>query len=200
MSSATTNSTSLSLLNLVRRNDPDAWDTFVHLYAPLVYSWCRAAGLQPADVADVAQEVFQTLNQRLDTFEPGRRQIGAFRAWLWGITRLKLLEHHRAECRQPVGQGGSAARLRIEQLQTDVDEADTAMNLNSEQILLTAALKILKSEFEPQTWQAFWLVSAEGLVAREVAERLNMTAKAVRQAKYRVARRTREFLDGELNR
>jgi len=74
------------------------------------------------------------------------------------------------------------------------------MNLNSEQILLTAALKILKSEFEPQTWQAFWLVSAEGLVAREVAERLNMTAKAVRQAKYRVARRTREFLDGELNR
>ncbi|MCA9051121.1 MAG: sigma-70 family RNA polymerase sigma factor [Planctomycetaceae bacterium] len=198
MSRSTENNTSLTLLNLVRRNDPRAWETFVKLYAPLVYSWCRAAGLQPADVADVAQEVFHTLHGKLDTFEPGRRQTGAFRAWLWGITRLKLLEHHRAARRQPVGKGGSAADIRIEQLQTDVDEADTSLSLNSKQILVTSALQMLKSEFEPQTWQAFWLMSVEGLQAREVGERLNMTAQAVRQAKYRVARRTREFLNAEL--
>ena len=45
-----------SLLVRAGNDEQAAWDRLVKLYAPLVYSWCRAAGLQPADVADVAQE------------------------------------------------------------------------------------------------------------------------------------------------
>ena len=45
---------------LVRLRDPadgEAWQTFVDVYAPLVYSYCRRKGLQEADASDVTQEV-----------------------------------------------------------------------------------------------------------------------------------------------
>ena len=37
--------TSPSLLLRVQGNDQDAWTRLVNLYAPLVYHWCRRAGL-----------------------------------------------------------------------------------------------------------------------------------------------------------
>src|SRR5581483_11963710 len=60
--------TSLSLLARVRGREADAWYRFVHLYSPLVYRWCRQAGLQQADAADVGQEVFRAVAQRIGEF------------------------------------------------------------------------------------------------------------------------------------
>ena len=40
------------------QGDADAWRQFLRLYGPVVYGWCRHAGLQPADATDVGQEVF----------------------------------------------------------------------------------------------------------------------------------------------
>src|SRR5262245_12269925 len=51
-----------SLLERLRQPfDPEPWTRFVSLYAPLIYSWGRRAGLQQQDAADLAQEVFLTL-------------------------------------------------------------------------------------------------------------------------------------------
>ena len=46
------------LLAKVKCREPDAWRRLVELYALLIYRWCRSAGLQPTDAADVSQEVF----------------------------------------------------------------------------------------------------------------------------------------------
>src|SRR5262249_58593187 len=53
--------TSRSLLARVQANESDAWERLVNLYAPLVLHWCRCGGLQHHDVADVFQEVFQSV-------------------------------------------------------------------------------------------------------------------------------------------
>jgi hypothetical protein len=47
---------SSSLLLRLTERDPEAWQRFVRLYDPLVYSWCRGRwGLPPADDADLAK-------------------------------------------------------------------------------------------------------------------------------------------------
>ena len=51
-------STSVSLIARLRDQDGDAWQRLVKLYGPLVYRWCREAGLQASDATDVGQEVF----------------------------------------------------------------------------------------------------------------------------------------------
>jgi RNA polymerase sigma-70 factor (ECF subfamily) len=51
---------------------------------------------------------------------------------------------------------------------------------------------MIRAEFEPTTWQAFWIATVEGRTAAEIAASLGITKHAVHQAKYRVLRRLRE--------
>ena len=60
--------TSSSLVECVRRSEPEAWQRFAKLYAPLVYSWARHAGLQNDDAADVVQEVFRGVSMTIHNF------------------------------------------------------------------------------------------------------------------------------------
>jgi RNA polymerase sigma-70 factor (ECF subfamily) len=59
---------SMSLLDRVRAHDPAAWRQLVDLYGPLIGYWCRRAGLQAADVADVTQAVFMSVARQLPDF------------------------------------------------------------------------------------------------------------------------------------
>ena len=77
--------TSLSLLERVcKRWDQQAWGRFVQLYSPLIFSWGWRCGLQPADAADLTQDVFTTLFQKLPEFTYDRHK--SFRAWLRTVT------------------------------------------------------------------------------------------------------------------
>src|SRR5271169_7177316 len=77
--------TPISLLERVGRpSDQDAWLRFVRLYSQLIFDWCRRSGLQPADAADLTQDVFATLFQKLPEFTYDRHK--SFRAWLRTVT------------------------------------------------------------------------------------------------------------------
>ena len=64
--------------------------------------------------------------------------------------------------------------------------------------LMARALVILKQDFEDKTWQSFWATVVNQRPTKEVAESMNMTTKAVRQARYRVLKRLREELGNDL--
>ena len=68
---------------------------------------------------------------------------------------------------------------------------------NSDIVLVRRAVTMLRDEFEPHTWQAFWRTTVDGRPAPEIADELDMTPVAVRQAKHRVLKRLREFLAEE---
>lgn len=186
--------TSLTLLGRVQSDDQEAWSLFTRLYGPMVYSWCRNLGLPPDDVEDVGQEVFRVVLLKLSTFEPGKKSSGAFRSWLWGITRLETLNHLRSVRRQPVGHGGTDHHQSIQRLEKAAQEPESIAGLTPQQLLLKNAIEILKSEFDPRTWQAFWDMAAKGRPAKDIGDELGMTAKAVRQAKFRVTKKLRELL------
>ena len=181
--------TSLSLLQHLRRaDDHAAWNRFVDLYTPLLYYWARKTGLQNADAADLVQEVLQLLVKKLPEFDYDREK--SFRGWLRTVTMNKWRESKRKK-RLAVAAGGS-------QLPEPAvpEDAEAFWEIEYRQMLAARALEIMRSEFEPATWQACWETVVVGRPAAQVASQLGVTANAVYLARSRVLRRLRLELEG----
>lgn len=179
--------TSLTLLDRIRANDQSAWVRLVDLYGPLVYAWCRQAGLKEDDRADVFQEVFLAVSRHGARFrkeKPG----DSFRGWLRIITRNKINDQFRRGQGQPDAAGGSAARERLLQVPGPAEE-ESAKGADE---LWHRALEQIRRHFDDRTWQAFWCVTVEGRTSTEAAAALGLTANAVRKAKVRVLQRLRQ--------
>ena len=121
----------------------------------------------------------------------------SFRGWLWTITRNEVRMHFRRKGDRPQATGGTDAQHAIQQI-PDVFTSDTDPTPESaKQRLVRRALSLIRAEFQPNTWQAFWRTTVDGQPAPEIAEELSMSPGAVRQAKHRVLMRLREFLSDE---
>lgn len=178
----------------MRRRDPDAWGRLARLYTPLVYRWTRQCGLQANDAADVAQEVFASVARAIDRFRHDHPEA-TFRGWLWTITRNQVRLYFRRTQRLPDARGGSTANLLLAE-QPDDDGPSEPEAFNAEVILVHRAVQLVRPDFQPHTWQAFWRVVVDGATAAEVGAELGMTPAAVRQAKFRVLCRLQDELAG----
>jgi RNA polymerase sigma-70 factor, ECF subfamily len=185
--------TSLTLLDRARANEADAWARLVMLYAPLVRHWCIAGGLQPNDVDDVVQEVCRAAFSGLAGFRRDRPG-DTFRGWLRTITRTALALHFRKLARVPLGGGGSAAFVRLQEVADPAPDLPDEDSPDETRGLHRRALELVRSEFEDRTWQMFWLTTVEDREPADVAARFGVTPVAVRKAKSRVLRRLREEL------
>jgi RNA polymerase sigma-70 factor (ECF subfamily) len=191
-------SISSTLLERIKANRPEAWRRLVDLYGPVIYRWCRLAGVPKDDAADVVQEVFAAVTKHIGGFHRDRPG-DSFGAWLRSITHSKIVDCFRAHQGRVVGQGGTDAYQRLCQ----VPESSTApVSEKPEEIrsLVTRlGLDLVRAEFEDRTWQAFWQVAVEGRKVDAVAADLGMTVQAVYKAKSRVLCRVRQELDGLIN-
>jgi RNA polymerase sigma-70 factor (ECF subfamily) len=186
-------STHRSLLQRARGHDPAAWERIVALYGPLVLGWCRAWGLRDDDAADVFQDVFQAVAAHLGGFRRDRAG-DTFRGWLRTITRNKVNDHFRRRDREPLGVGGSEARDLMAEVVGELPPDEAIRDDPAERELFHRALAMIRGEFEPRTWEAFWQTTVEGRLAADVAAELGMTPGAVRVAKSRVLHRLRTDL------
>ncbi len=180
----------------MQARDPEAWQRLVDLYAPWIFAWARRYGLSPADGADVTQETLLAVHRSIDQFRKGATG-DSFRGWLWTIARNKIRDVHR-RAQQTAGAGGTAAHIQLQAipdaLPDDSTDPQPAAALTG---LLHRGLAQVQAEFEPRTWQAFWMVVVEGRSPAEVAAALGLSANSVRQAKSRILRRLRlELGDG----
>jgi RNA polymerase sigma-70 factor (ECF subfamily) len=181
-------STSLSLLERVRVRNDDAWQHLVHLYAPLVAYWCAHSGVRAQDTDDLVQEVFQAVHKNLDGFRRDRAG-DTFRGWLRGITRFKVHDYARRRADEPDAQGGTDPNWQLQQVAQPELPEETPEDLGA---LYRRALELVRGEFEPRTWQAFWRSAIDGHAPAEVAADLGVTPAAVRKAKSRVLHRLRQ--------
>lgn len=185
--------TSMGLLQDLKTGDDAGWRQFVHLYTPLIYSWCRKAGLQEADSADICQDVFRSVSTGIERLQYDRPEH-SFRGWLWTITRRKIIQQYTRNGNAPIGVGGSGAIARISQIPDWIDDEETPIAESAESEMLRRAAVIIRDDFEEHTWQAFWMLAVDELPTSEIAMRLGMTPGGVRQAKFRVLARLREFI------
>ncbi|QDV70500.1 RNA polymerase sigma factor SigD [Rosistilla carotiformis] len=191
--------TTASLVGRLRARDSDAWSRFSVIYCPLVYRWARQAGLQSSDTDDVVQEVFRGVTSTIDSYR-NQSVSGSFRRWLWGITRHKLADHFHAAAAHPPAVGGSDANQRLQELPNKPpEEIRDDGSYDAEAWILRRALGLLESDFEERTWRAFWRTAIDNCSAAEAGEELDMSSKAVRQAKYRVLHRLRSELQDQVD-
>jgi RNA polymerase sigma-70 factor (ECF subfamily) len=181
--------TSTSLLRRVKAHDQEAWARLVSLYHPLIYRWCRQAGLQEADAVDVGQEVFRAVSRSMADFRHDRPG-DTFRGWLRRITKNKLRDH-ALTCRpELVGVGGDRALEALSRV--PVDDAELGDPTEEAGYVYRRAFELIGSEFEEQTREAFRRVVLEDHLPEDVARDLGMTINAVYLAKSRIRRRLRE--------
>ena len=177
-----TETTTLSLLERLRQPKAnEAWQRFVDLYTPLLHFWARRLGLQNDDAADLVQEVFRTLLQKLPTLK--LRPSGTFRGWLRVVTRHTWLNLRR---RRVLSQVDSAV------LDVVPSSAEAFWEVDFRRYLVKRALDVMQADFHPATWKACWEVVAYGRPAAEVAQELGLTVGAVHAARARVLARLRE--------
>jgi len=180
-----------SLLRRVCANDQEAWDRMVTLYYPMVYGWCRRAGLQASDASDTCQEVFRGVATGITTFR--REKSGdTFRGWMRRITQRRISDHRRAKMNRPEPMGGSTGQIRMNQLAAP--HTDQGSSERHEPLMLGGVLALVRDEFELKTWTAFWRTAVDRQPAAAVAAELGISTNAVYMAKSHVLRRLREEL------
>jgi RNA polymerase sigma-70 factor (ECF subfamily) len=196
-SDASASQTSTGLLRRAQADESDAWQLLVQTYSRRIYRWCRQAGLQPADAANVVQEVLRAVARKLGDFH--RDRVGdTFRGWLRRITQNKLRDHHRNLSRQldqPVG--GTDAHRRVERLPfAEVTQQSQATASGASSCLALSQwgqhlVDRIRAEISDRDWRLFWRVVVDGQSAAEAGEEFGLTANAVRLVKMRVLRRLR---------
>ncbi len=194
--------TSLTLLERVRAGDEAGWEKFVRMYGPLVYSWCRRAGLSSEDAGDVSQDVFVKLSKNFDSFQ-NRRPGDSFRRWLKTVPNNRARDFHRGQRDRPQARGGTTAQMQLASLPGGesyglCEESDDE-RVEESNHLLRRATELVRADFEPTTWQAFWQTVVESRAIADVAADLRLSANAVRVAKSRVRARLRQEMAGLLD-
>ena len=184
--------TPVSLLERLRQADAgEAWERFVELYSPLIWTWCRRVGLQEQDAADLVQDVLLTVVQAMPTFVYDRHK--SFRGWLRTITLNKWRDTCKRQAHMsPAGDAGLAEAVVP-------DGVEAWWEAEYRQHLTNRALRLMQADFQPATWQAFWEQVVVGRPAADVAAELGLTPGAVYAARFRVLDRLRRELAGMLD-
>lgn len=134
---------------------------FTRVYSaffPHVTRWIRALGGPPADVEDIAQDVFLVVRRRLGTFD-GDNLVG----WLYKITRFTLRDHRRrAWFRHVLARPGD---IELDNLPHWQDGPGTYLERKEAQRVLHELL----SRMSDKRRTAFVLFEIEGYSGEEIA-------------------------------
>ncbi len=167
-----------------------AWEQFVKLYTPLLFSWAHRAGLPHQDAADLVQDVFAVLVRKLPEFDYDDHK--SFRAWLRTVLMNKWRNRRRVPQPLPLGDGDA--------VQPEApDAADLFEQTEYRRQLVRRALELMRTDFRPTTWKAFWEFLVVGRPAAEVARELGIGVNSVYVARVRVLSRLRQELAGLLD-
>lgn len=156
-----------------------AWERLVSLYAPLVYHWCRQAGLLAAEAANLGQEVFAAACHDFNA-HAGSRRGAVWQEWLCDLTRAKLREH------------GKLPDHDLREMATEHPEDNQATVVDTVRLGRLRAVERIRMDFSDKNWQAFWRIVAEAEDPENVARDLAVPLHEVYLAKVRISRRLRE--------
>lgn len=185
-------STHLTLLaRLQGSGNAEAWRTFVDLYAPLVYQFCRSRGLQDADASDVTQQVLACVHRAIPRFcyDPER---GRFRNWLGATTLHEISRHQRKARRAGQGVGEGAGHNLAERVEA---AADPAWVEEFNTYMYQLALDRIRGNCPEEEWQAFELTWLNDVKPRAAADQLGKPAAWIYKARHRMVERLRQEIE-----
>ncbi len=130
------------LLLACRRGEESAWEALVHRYQRLIYAIPRRAGLEEDQAAEVFQEVFTTLFQKLNDIDEPER----LHAWLVTTARRKtwrLISKERLRQQTGATDHEKGAEEELSRIPDDAPLPDEAMLQLEEQHRVRMAVAAL---------------------------------------------------------
>lgn len=167
------------ILRMRDSGDATAWSTFVEVYSPLLYGFCRMKGLQASDAADVTQETLMRVARAIKTFEYDRTK-GMFRDWLATIVYNEL---RRYTSRKTVETEENMEQAVV----TDGQSSEWSEHFQKH--LFDTALIRCRSRFTKDTWCLFERSWLDKCSADEVAKEFDVGVEKVYVARSRVLKR-----------
>ncbi|HWB11068.1 MAG TPA: sigma-70 family RNA polymerase sigma factor [Pirellulales bacterium] len=179
------------IVRLKDRDDQEAWGEFLEIYRPLVYRLATSKGLQDADAEDVVQQVFGSVARAVDRWQPDAARA-TFRTWLTTIARNAIINAlvRRAPDR---ASGDTADRELLVEYEDETPDSRVLLTEARREIFQWAARRA-RDEFEPKTWDAFWLTAVEGQDVAQVAEAIGKKPGAIYAARSRVMKRLKQIV------
>jgi RNA polymerase sigma-70 factor (ECF subfamily) len=143
-----------SLLAAIARGDLDAFHQLYQRYAGRVLACARHLCRDAALAEDITQEVFTAVWTRAGTFRPDR---GSAPAWLFTLTRHKLVDHWRWTGKGAETEALDELRMRVQ------GPEDGDLRLSLRQAL---------AQTSPEQREAIRMAYFDGLTYEETAARL----------------------------
>lgn len=133
-----------------------------------VTSWLQTLGAPPADIEDLAQEVFLVVRRRLCDFD-GRNVAG----WLYRISSRQVLQHRRRSWIQSVFTLGSGKDIEeVPDSRAGVEEAFEVQEKRHR-------LKQIVGKMSEKRRVAFMLFEVEDYTGEEIADMLDVPVNTV---------------------
>ena len=181
--------TSIGMLNRLNlQKSPEAWESFVNLYGPLLYRWNLKSGLSSEDSKDVSQEVLLHVFKTVHTFE--RRFNGSFRSWLNRINYFKMMQFKSLQKKQFDNRLGHYNLNKLTEL---LDNKSWAEDYCLD--VFNRALAVIESEIGYRDWQIFQKAFLNNESPEEVAAELKCSKRVVYIVQSRVLSKLRAVVD-----
>lgn len=179
------------LLRLKDRTDELSWHDFHDRYGELLYRYARGRGASAVDAEDIVQEVEMYLFKAMEGFEYDAAK-GRFRTYL----RSAVVHAMTRRAAKAARQGQVLDPHTLDYLSAERDTgADDRWEQEWRSHRLRWALRVIASEIEPVTLEAFKVHVLEGKPVEETAAQLGLSTASVYQAKSRVLKRVKERLE-----
>ena len=193
--------TSTELLLQAKANSQTAWQQLVTRYSRRIYRWCRQAGLQSTDAADVTQEVLHAVARKLGDFHRDRPG-DTFRGWLRRITNNKVNDHYRKQNKTADKASGGVNHVEFMAdphtspgtWNTSLVASDVSIVSSFQNQRFQKVIKDVRSKISQRDWKLFWRIAVDGQSAADAAKELGITANAARLVKMRVLKRLKNGL------
>jgi RNA polymerase sigma factor (sigma-70 family) len=178
------------LVRLKDHADQAAWDEFAQVYTPVVYRLALRRGMQHADAEDLVQQVLTAVAKAIDRWQtdPAR---GQFRTWLHRVAQ-NLIINALSRAAPDRGSGDPSIFEHLHQQAADEGPASDLVRMEFRREVFRWAADEIRQEFQPTTWDAFWLTAVEEQDVVEVAQRLGLSCGAIYAARSRVMRRLKK--------
>jgi len=188
------NNTSHTLLDrALKLDDHEAWETLTSRYMTFVYHALKQFNLNGAECDDICQEVFVALTTKLKQYD---KEKGKFRSWFSVLIKNLVLKYFRKESvrRKYIDKEGQYMNI-VEAFEDSQVEEKIQEEWRS--YLWQIAQDIVKNKYRRSSnvYDVFDL-TAQGIGAEEIAERLGVSISTV----YTLRTRVKDTLRNEFER
>ncbi len=178
------------LVKACRRGDQSAWDELVERFQRLIFTVPRRAGLSEAQSADILQEVFLTLFEKLNEIE----QPEKIRSWLVTTAKFKTWGAVRGEKISRVSADAEEIESQTANFPDAAPLADAVLIELEQQHLIRTALK--KLEEKCQTILTMIYLRDSPATYLEVAEKINTGETSISPLRARCLKKLAKILKG----